>query len=78
MSYQQWTFLAPTDKAWKAVPKATMDALKKDTKAYAELVYLHFMPIGVRTYDRLSRDSTKKNVRAQICSADFRGKGDWQ
>ena len=64
MSYQQWTFLVPNDRAWKAVPRATMDALKKDTNAYAELMYLHFLPVGMRNYDRLAADATNKKVRA--------------
>ena len=70
MSYQKFTFLVPSDKAWRAVPRATMAALQADTKAYAQLVYLHFLPIGVQSYASLSsgRSNTKVRVRRRFDS----------
>ena len=64
MSYQKFTFLVPSDKAWRAVPRATMAALQADTKAYAQLVYLHFLPIGVQPYESLSAD--RGNTRVSV------------
>ena len=67
MSFQKYTFLVPSDRAWKAVPRATMAALQADTKAYAQLMYLHFLPIGVQTYQSLSGDRT--NTKVRVCGA---------
>lgn len=53
LSYDQFTILAPTDAAFKKLPNGTLDKLASNPDVLAELVYLHFLPGGLRTYDSL-------------------------
>jgi uncharacterized surface protein with fasciclin (FAS1) repeats len=54
-----FTVFAPTDEAFKKVPKETLDALLKDKKALASVLTYHIVPGKVMAADVVKLDSAK-------------------
>jgi uncharacterized surface protein with fasciclin (FAS1) repeats len=54
-----FTVFAPTDEAFKKVPKETLDALLKDKKALAGVLTYHVVPGKVMAADVVKLDSAK-------------------
>jgi uncharacterized surface protein with fasciclin (FAS1) repeats len=54
-----FTVFAPTDEAFKQVPKETLDALLKDRKALTSVLTYHVVPGKVMAADVVKLDSAK-------------------
>ena len=54
-----FTVFAPTDEAFKKVPKETLDALLKDKKALTSVLTYHVVPGKVMAADVVKLDSAK-------------------